>query len=223
MHAVRLLAALAVCISLQAGAAPFAVQLGDTRVGLDAPPGFSDTGFTGSPRLQELSEALTSASNRVLLFALSDADLRRFTLGDQLELRRYMIAVTPRAMERERMSESAFKAFSGDALRGLGQAPADANYPKYLDSQPTGASSYLAELRRDADVVSVLQGTRTKAGNPFLFQRSSYLLSTTTLMLVRGKALNLSVYTQYDDPADVEWIRSTTARWVDELKRLNPR
>ena len=221
MHAVRLLAALAVCVSLQAGAAPFAVQLGDVRVGLDAPPGFSDTGFTGSPRLQELSEALTSASNRILLFAISDADLRRFTQGDTLELRRYMLVVTARGTERERMSESAFKAFSGDALRGLGQAPADANYPKYLDSQPTGASSYLAELRRDADVVSVLQGTRTKAGS--FFTRSSYLLSTTTLMLVRGKALNLSVYTQYDDPADVEWIRSTTARWVDELKRLNPR
>jgi hypothetical protein len=221
MLAVRLVAALAVCVSFQAGAAPFAVQLGDARIGLDAPPGFADTSFTGSPRLQELSESLTSASNRILLFAIPDADLRRFTVGDPLELRRYMLVVTARGAERERMSESMFKAFSGDALRGLGQPPADTNYPKYLDAQPTGASSFLAELRRDADVISVLQGTRTKAGG--LFQRSSYLLSTTTLMLVRGKALNISVYTQYDDPADLEWIRVTTARWIDELKRLNPR
>src|ERR1700741_1638638 len=79
-------------------AAPFAVQVGEARIGLDAPPGFADTGFTGSPRLQELGESLTSASNRVLLFAVSDADLRRFTLGDPLELRRYMVAVTPRGM-----------------------------------------------------------------------------------------------------------------------------
>jgi hypothetical protein len=75
-----------VCAST-ALAAPFAVQVGEARLGLDAPPGFADTQFTGSPRLQELGESLTSASNRVLLFALSDADLRRFTLGDQLELR----------------------------------------------------------------------------------------------------------------------------------------
>jgi hypothetical protein len=215
-----IVAALTIFIS-QAAAAPFAIQVGEAKIGLDAPPGFADTGFTGSPRLQELGEALTSASNRVLLFAISDADLRRFMVGDPPELRRYMIVVTPRSMERERMTESAFKRFAGEALRELGQPPASADYPKHLDSRPTGAPSLLAELKKDSDVVSVLQGTRTKGGG--FFERSKYLLSTTTLILLRGKPLNLSVYTQYDDPADLEWIRVATARWIDELKRLNSR
>ena len=48
----RTLAAALAAISLQCAAAPFGIQLGDTRLGLDAPPGFADTGFTGSPRLQ---------------------------------------------------------------------------------------------------------------------------------------------------------------------------
>jgi hypothetical protein len=210
----------ALFFALAANAAPFAVQVGEARIGLDAPPGFSDTTGTGSPRLQDLAEALTPASNRILLFAVSDADVRRFTLGDPLEMRRYMIAVTPRAIERERMSESAFKAFAGDSLRELGQPPATADYQKYLDSRPTGASSLLAELRKDADVLSVLQGTRNKGG---FFERSKYLLSTTSVVLLRGKALSLSVYTQFDDPNDLEWIRVTTTRWIDELKRLNSR
>jgi hypothetical protein len=47
------------------------------------------------------------------------------------------------------------------------------------------------------------------------------MLSSTTLLLLRGKALSLSIYTQYDDPTDLEWIRATTTRWVDDLKRLN--
>jgi hypothetical protein len=212
--------ALAFFVVLAARAAPFAVPLGEAKIGLDAPPGFADTGFTGSPRLQELAEALTSASNRILLFAISDADLRRFMVGDPLELRRYMIVVTPRGLERERVSERAFNLFISDALRELGQPAGSADYPKYLDSRPTGAASLLAELRKDADVVSVLQGTRTKGG---FFERSQYLLSTTTLMLLRGKALNLSVYTQYENPADLDWIRVTTARWIEELKRLNAR
>jgi hypothetical protein len=216
-----LVAALTVLLSLQAAAAPFAVQLGAAKIGLDAPPGFADTGFTGSPRLQELGEALTSASNRILLFAISDADLRRFMAGDPLELRRYMIVVTPRGMERGHMSESAFKVFVNEALQGLGQPPTAADYPKHLDSRPTGAVSLLAELKKEPDVVSLLQGTRTKGGG--FFERSKYQLWTSTLMLLRGKALNLSVYTQYDDPADLEWIRLTTARWIDELKRLNSR
>lgn len=203
-----------------AAAAPFAVQVGEARLALDVPPGFADTQFTGSPRLQELGESLTSASNRVLLFALSDADLRRFTLGDQLELRRYMVAVTPRAMERERLSESAFKSIAGDVLRETGELP-KGDYQKFLESRPPGASSTLAELRNEPGAVSILQGSRSKP--PRFFERSKMLLSSTSLVLVRGKALTLSVYTHFDDPADLEWIRLTTLRWIDELKRLNSR
>jgi hypothetical protein len=42
-------------------------------------------------------------------------------------------------------------------------------------------------------------------------------------MLVRGKVLSLSVFTRYEQPADLEWIRLTTARWIEDLKRLNAR
>ena len=217
----RLIAAVLAGLSLQCAAAPFAVQVGEARIGLDAPSGFADTQFTASPRLQELGESLTSASNRILLFALSDADLRRFTLGDPLELRRYMIVVTPRSMERDRVSQASFQQFIGESMRGVGTPPAETDLVKYLDSRPTGALTLLQELRKDPDIFSILQGVRSKGGG--FFERSKYLLTSTTLMLVRGKALSLSVYTHYDDPADLEWIRVTTARWIDELKRLNSR
>ena len=221
MAAVRLCVVLLMGISLQCAAAPFAVQVGEARIGLDAPSGFADTQFTGSPRLQEFGESLTSASNRILLFALSDADLRRFMVGDQIELRRYMIAVTPRSMERDRVGAAAFQQFTGESMLGLGTPPAEKDLVKYLDSRQTGAVSLLQELRKDPDVVSILQGVRSKGGG--FFERSKYMLSSTTWMLLRGKAISLSVSTQYDDPADLEWIRLTTARWIDELKKLNSR
>jgi hypothetical protein len=209
-------------LTLPAWAAPFAVQLGDTRIGLDAPPGFADTGFTGSPRLQELAESLTSASNRIVLFAISDGDLRKFTLGDPPEFRRYMLAVTPRALERERVNRDAFNFFVGDSLRELGKpAPAGKTFAEYLDTQPPGKASLLAPLRRDPDVVSVLVGTRLPPQGRA--QEKQYLLSTTSLMLVRGKALNLLVYGGYQSPGDLDWIRSITLRWIDELQRLNNR
>jgi len=221
MSPVRILAALLAGFTIQCAAAPFAVQLGDARIVLDPPPGFSDTLQTGSPRLQELSESLTSASNRILLFAISDADLRRFGVGDSLELRRYMIVVTGRGMERERLSDSAFRELAAESARSLGPVPGVTDYVEHLDSRPSGATSLLAELRKDADAVSVLQGMRTKGSG--LFSSAQYFLSTTSLLLVRGKALSLSVHTRYDDPADLEWIRTTTTRWIDELKRLNAR
>lgn len=222
MRTLAALPALLAAVAMQCAAAPFAVQLGEARIGLDAPPGFADTGFTGSPRLMELAEALTPASSRILLFAISEADLRRFSSGDQIELRRYMIAATPKALERERVTPGVFSQFVDEALRPLGAPPGAADYPAYLDSQPRGKDSLLAELRRDTELVSVLQGTRLPAARRGE-ERAQYMLWTSTLMLVRGKALRVSVYTAYEAPGDLEWIRSVTTRWTDDLKRLNAR
>ena len=46
-------------------------------------------------------------------------------------------------------------------------------------------------------------------------------MASDTLVLVRGKALRLSVYTLYNGPEDAEWLRVTTQRWMEELQRLN--
>jgi hypothetical protein len=227
MAAVRLLPAavapLLAALSLHSAAAPFIVQLGDARLGFDAPPGFADTGFTGSPRLQELAESLTSASNRILMFAITDADLRRFTQGDPIEAKRYMVAVSPRGLERERITPGLFTGFVNDSLRELGKLPpaGTSDYQKYLDTQQ-GRPALLAELRRDSDTVSVLQGARLPSEGRFT-DTPKYMLSSTTLLLLRGKAVNLSVFSAYDSPADLDWIRAITARWIEELQRLNTR
>ncbi len=206
-----------------ASAAPFAVQVGEARIGMDAPPGFADTGFTGSPRLQELAESLTSASNRILLFAISDLDLRKFMVGDPPELRRYMLAVTPKSLEREHVTRAMFEQLVGDALRAAGStAPPEKPASEHLDSQPAGKPYLLAELRREPEIVSLLQGTRLPPQGRF-DEKPLYLLTTTTLMLLRGKSLNLTVYSAYEGQADVEWMRSITARWIGELQRLNNR
>jgi hypothetical protein len=42
-------------------------------------------------------------------------------------------------------------------------------------------------------------------------------------MLIRGKALNLAMYTAHNGPEDVEWLRTATLRWVEELQQLNLR
>lgn len=199
-------------------AAPFALTLGNDRVVLDTPPGLADALPLASPRLNALAESLTSASNRILLFGVTDADLRRFTVGDRPELKRYLIAVTPSRLEREQVSALEFERVVEDALRGLGSPPTGTDYLKHLESQPVGQASLLAELKRDQSVVSVLQGTRLPAprsGEPV------YVLSTTTLLRLRGKALNLQIYASFESPQDLDWIRFTTTRWIEDLERLN--
>jgi len=221
----RLLAVLSVVFSLPLAAAPFPVLLGTERLVLDSPPGFSDSLHLSSPRLQDLAESLTTASNRVLLFALADADLRAFMSGDTPEYKRYMVIVAPTRLERERVDGALFATVVGDSLRDLGPAAGTDDYARHLDAQPHGRASLLAELRREPELVSVLQGTRlpVRGGAFWEREKSKHFLSTTTLLLLRGKVLQLVIHASFDAPQDLDWIRFTTQRWVEELLRLNRR
>jgi hypothetical protein len=219
-----LVAALFSALAPNCTAAPFSVRLGVERLVLDTPPGFTDTTELASPRLQDLSETLTPASNRILMFALSDGDVRRFTMGDQLDASRYMIAVTPRGLENQRVTPAQFSAFVDESLQGLGKVVEAPDLIKYLETQPIGKASLIAELKREPTVVSVMQATRLPpipGRAVWESAKPQYLCFTTTLFLVRGKALSLSVYTLYNSPTDSEWLKPISQRWVDELLRLN--
>ena len=220
------LAALIAAASLEAAAAPFSIRLGMEKLILDTPPGFTDTGDLASPRLNDLAASLTSSSNKILIFALTDADFRRFTQGDFLDLRRYLIAVTPKGLENVRVSEQQFAGLVSEALRDLGKPAAvkQAEYVKFLESQPIGKANLLEELKREPSAFSILQGTRLPPLPPeAMWQKSKpqYLYFTTTLFLLRGKALRIDAYIVSDGGPDVDWLKNTTERWVQELQRLN--
>lgn len=226
MAVVRTIACLLAAVALNCAAAPFTVRLGIERIVLDTPPGFTDTTDLASPRLQDLAAELTSASNRILLFALTDADVRRFTSGDPIELQRYVIAVTPKGLERDRLTDAQFTAFVTEAQRDLGKPVQPPDLVKFLEAQPIGKANLLAELRKESTAVSILQATRTPSipgPNFWSGSKPQYLLFTTSLVYVRSRALQLMVFGLYNTPADLEWVTTATQRWVDELRRLNPR
>jgi hypothetical protein len=222
-----LAAALLAALPLGGAAAPFVVQLGAEKIALDALPGFTDTSDLASPRLIDLAATLTSPSNRVLLFALTDADLRRFQNGDQLDKkRRYVMVATPKELERERVSPELFKTYVSASLRDLGKAEQPVDLAKFLETKPIGVPNLLIEPKDGPRSVALMQATRLPAlPGERMFDRSTpqYLLFTTTFVLVRGKALILTVYTLYYDPADIDWLTFSSQRWVDDLQRLNAR
>ena len=221
MAAVRALTlSLLAALSVNCAAAPFAVRLGETRMVLDAPPGFADTLDLASPRLRELAESLTSASNRILLFALTDADLRLFSQGDAPALHRYLLLATPRALERDSVGLSQFRDFTADAARGLGETAQPEDVKVFLRAQPVGRANLLRVLRREPLAASLLMGSRLP---PRRGDTPQYLLFTTTQLLLRGKVLTVSVYTGFNDAADAAWLLDMTQRWTGELQRLNAR
>jgi len=219
-----LLGAILSALPLAGAAAPFSVRLGIEKLILDAPPGFSDTTELASPRLSSVSESLTPPSNRILIFALSDEDVRRFTLGDPVDIKRYMILVTPKALEHQRVSPEQFNIQVGDSMQNLGPLLEAPDLIKFLEKEPMGKAHLLAELKREPGAVSVLQASRYMDRPAATFWGSPtprYLFYTTTLFLLRGKVMQIKVYSFYDSPADIEWLKFVTQRWQDELLRLN--
>ncbi|HEX5093352.1 MAG TPA: hypothetical protein VFV84_11770 [Burkholderiales bacterium] len=215
-----LLLTLLAVLPLECGAAPFAVRLGEERVVLDAPAGFADTLELGSPRLLELAQALTSASNRLLLFALTDGDVRRFSTGETPEFQRYLLVGTPRALQRESLGLSQFRSQMDDAERTLGEPAAPGDVRARLGEGPVGRTILLRKLRRTPLLFSTLSASRLP---PRVEGEVEVLLYTTTLMLVRGKALTVGVYTTLRSGADEAWLVDATQRWTDDLQRMNGR
>jgi len=218
--------ALLAAVSLNCAAVPFSVRIGLEKIALETPPGFTDTGDLASPRLQDLAATLTSESNRVLLFGLTDADLRRFTLGDPLEARRYVLVVTAKAAERHRVTPEQFDGVAADFLAAVGTPVTPPDLVKYLEGQPIGRPNVLEEMRRPPAGASVLQAMRLPPIPPtamFESAKPQYQVFSTSLLLVQGKVLRLSVFSLYAGPADIEWLRVTTLRWMDDLKGLNSR
>ena len=207
-----LVAMLTAAIPAGAIAAPFVTGGGGEGIVLAAPPGFADTGLLASPRPQELAESLTSASNPILVFAMTDADLRR-----------YLAVATPKGLEHERVSEPQFRNFVSDSLCELG-APAastETDFHMLLEAQPVGRASLLAELKKEPNLVSIVQGERLPSEGGLFNPKPIYILATTTLSLQRDKALQLAVYSGYGSPEDVGWITTVTSLWIEELQRLN--
>ena len=146
--------------------------------------------------------------------------------GDRPEFKRYVVAGTAREFERQRATAEDFAQFVADALRGLGEAPpAGSDLRKLLGAAPEGKPMLLEFLRRDASVASYIQGTRLaspkRSWSDWDVQPVLVLVST-SLAMVRGRPVNLSITISLEDPADLEWLQLNTRRWLEQIQRLNP-
>jgi hypothetical protein len=158
------------------------------------------------------------------VFALSDGDMRRFNSGDAPELKQYILVATPKALEYERMSGEAFSRYVSEGRSAMGK-PVEGDFTKALEARRPGELTLLAELPRDPDVMSVIRGLRlppAESGGLFSSAKpSQFVLSSTSVILLRGKPLTLTLTSGYESKSDLEWLRATTLRWIEELRRLN--
>jgi hypothetical protein len=228
MLAVRMLTALLLflAVAFDCAADPYAVRIGHDKVVLDVPGGFTDSLNLGSPRLQDFAASVSVPSNRILAFGLTDADMRRFQLGDKIEVNRFVLVATPRSLEQQHLNSQQFADYAKDLVDALGKPVKASNLAQYLESQPIGKRSLLAELRRDPAAVTVVQAVRLEPVPGYRFyerDKPQYLVYSSTLLHVRGKVLQVSLFSLSETATDVEWLSGASKLWADELLKLNAR
>ena len=91
-----------------------------------------------------------------------------------------------------------------------------------LNTLPKGEKIGIA-FSGGLDTSAAVHWMRAKGAIPYAYTANLGQPDEPDYDEIPRKALNLSVYTLYENAADLDWVRATTARWIDDIARLNHR
>ena len=241
----RLLATLAAAAALFSTAAAHAapvsrsasVPFGKANVQLPVPDGFADPSATPPTALGIMTKALPE-SNRLIAMMLSQDFLDRRAAGDPVHLSRYILVQTYRAAEQAGMSTDDFgqlkdmfrkqgdqilKGTQATAQEGIDRAAKDVGRitgDKSV-SFKTGEMKTLGVFDEQPNSISLatLQPVTTSDKNG---SRSKNQVMAMSIVRIAGRPVGVSIYSDYDSPADIDWAERQVTAWVKRLNELNP-
>ncbi len=212
--------------------------IGDAQIALPILPGFAAPSATPKTFVDMMARALP-ATNRLVAIMLRDDFMAKVQAGDvSTPLSRYMGVQTFPAYEQTGMTPALFEQvktlFRTQSAQLLEKAKATAATGTDRLSQDvakltgddstsirTGDGSLVGVFDEQPNSISIaaLQtvSATTHAGS--LQVRQVMALSS---VLIHGKVLVVSVYSNYEAPADIDWAEGQVRTWVRRLNELNP-
>jgi hypothetical protein len=227
---------LALCCSGALGQSPrtaITAQVGDAKIMLVAPKGDFAQVTSAVPELARLGQEFTPPTNRLLAHFVRTPDLQPKTASRNVVFTRYFLVQTslkgePIAVDPDQFGR-AKKIFHGQQAEMLAKLdpPVAALVPRVgklkaaeLDGLKPG-DFFPAGIFQDTDralsfgTLSRLQYTEGK------YKAESLMLTVTTILLIKQKAIFLYTYTKFNGPADLAWAKSTALAWSNEILALN--
>lgn len=207
--------------------------VGDAKIMLVAPKGDFAQVTAEVPELARLGKEFTPPSNRLLAHFVRTSDLQPKTAGRNVVFTRYFlvqtslkgesIAVDPGQFGR---AKKIFHAQQAEMLTKL-DPPVAALAPR-IDKLKAAELAGLkpgdflpAGIYQDTEralsfgTLSRLQYTEGS------YKAESLMLTVTTILLIKQKAIFLYTYARFNGPADLAWAKSTSLAWSNEILALN--
>lgn len=223
--------ALAGCTESDAGRQSLVASIGQTRVEIPIPPGFTASP-AASPAAQRLAAALTAETNRLIALLVPVA---RATAGagpaEAPLLERFLLLQTYRDLEGYTLSPSEFagiaKQFAAGHRRRLEElfasgaaGAADSRALRLTLAPGERLPLGLHTQRLNAAGYAALIGYRYREHGR---TRDGLMIAGMNIIRVRGELLYVHVYSRYHGQDDIAWVRALSARWVDAILAANGR
>jgi hypothetical protein len=241
----RLLATLVATAALFAtaaatSAAPIArsvsVPLGDGNVVLPVPEGFADPSVTPETLRGIIAKALPD-TNRFMAMMMSQEYLDRRAGGEAVPLTRYLLVQTYRGAEQAGMSaddfeqvKAMFRKQGGDILkssRAMAQEGIDRAAKDVGDltgdksvSVKTGELTSLGVFDEQPNSISLASVQPITASNKNGSHSTNQVMAL-SIVRIGNKPVGVSVYSEFNSQADVDWAERQVTAWVKRLNELN--
>lgn len=234
------MAAAPYCASAQGSSERIAI--GREQIAFPVPVTYVST--TSIPVLRRMAEAATQDTHR-LLFALYPAeDVEAWRSGKPLRGERYFLVQTEKQGEAQLLSHADFSSLklalkqrvasrvvSNDAAarkqQSDAQRQADSNIPELLRelslppmTMKIGETTILGIADEQSASISTASATKVSVvsgGQP----KEAVLVSVSTVLLVKGKLVNIYGYSSYTGTEDLRWLKNESKALVNQFVAAN--
>jgi len=218
-----------------AGTQSVTVDVGGQSVYVPAPAGFHEISRL-SPETRKLAETFTPPDNRLLAVFVSESDLGRIMKGETPKAERYMFLQVYRRLENSGISGTQFSQLVGQVKQQqdtiLEKAKdevgplVDKASGKFADDYGISLKLKIGDLvplgffMEKSDAAGFASFGKIQ-GDADGQQLDSLLVSGISYVRVKGKLLYAYVYGKYETPKDLDWVRTTSTNWVDQILAAN--
>jgi hypothetical protein len=206
------------------------IELGGKTIHAPAPSGFHEISEL-SPGTRELAETMTPATNHLLAVFVTEGDRGRILKGESPELSRYMFLQSPKDARPLDVSEAFFQQLAGEYKRQQAKLFESVKAKIGLEIDKALGERYGASLRFGDQVPLGVFLDRPNVVGSAIFSkiqvsaagshRDELLVGAFSLMRVRERILFAYVYGRYGSQEDLEWVRSTSTAWVEQILHSN--
>lgn len=196
------------------------LKVGKASIVLPPPTGFEEVSRT-APQLARMGRQMTAQSNRFIALYMPEGFVDRLKRGETADLNRYMSVQTIRATENMVYEGSAIAELFSTVRREMttSLAQQDFNQGGVAVQRQGAAGAIFDETPYSISAIHTVNFNAEVGGQ----NRAGQMVTATTFAVIKGKVLNIVVFTPYTSQRDVQWAKDTTTAWVRNMAHVNER